>query len=69
MRPNSIRRLLDDDAPTLGTHLLLASPTVIDLVGHTGVFDYVEFLAEYARTICPSSRISAVRPSSTASAR
>jgi 2-keto-3-deoxy-L-rhamnonate aldolase RhmA len=47
MRPNSMRRLLADDAPTLGTHLLLASPTVIEIVGHTGVFDYVEFLAEY----------------------
>jgi 2-keto-3-deoxy-L-rhamnonate aldolase RhmA len=48
MRPNSIRRLLADNAPTLGTHLLLASPTVVEIVGHTGVFDYVEFLGEYA---------------------
>lgn len=48
MRQNSMRRLLDAGAPTLGTHLFLPSPTVVEIVGHTGVFDYVEFLAEYA---------------------
>lgn len=48
MRHNSIRRLLEGGAPTLGTHLFLPSPTVIETVGHTGVFDYVEFLGEYA---------------------
>jgi 2-keto-3-deoxy-L-rhamnonate aldolase RhmA len=48
MRKNSIRCLLDAKAPTLGTHLFLSSPTVVEVVGHTGAFDYVEFLAEYA---------------------
>jgi 2-keto-3-deoxy-L-rhamnonate aldolase RhmA len=48
MRPNSVRALLDNGAPTLGTHLFLTSPTVVEIVGHTGAFDYVEFLAEYA---------------------
>jgi 4-hydroxy-2-oxoheptanedioate aldolase len=48
MRENSLRRLLQTGAPTLGTHLFLPSPTVVETVGHTGVFDYVEFLAEYA---------------------
>lgn len=48
MRTNSIRTLLDSRAPTLGTHLFLMSPTVVEIVGHTQAFDYVEFLAEYA---------------------
>lgn len=48
MRANSIRGLLNQDSPTLGTHLFLSSPLVVEIVGHAGVFDYVEFLAEYA---------------------
>lgn len=48
MRDNRLRGLLAADAPTLGTHLFLASPTVVETVGQTGAFDYVEFLAEYA---------------------
>jgi 4-hydroxy-2-oxoheptanedioate aldolase len=48
VRQNSLRRLLEAGAPTLGTHILLPSPTVIEIVGHTGVFDYVEFVGEYA---------------------
>jgi 2-keto-3-deoxy-L-rhamnonate aldolase RhmA len=48
VRPNSIRALLDAGGPTLGTHLFLTSPTVVEIVGHTQAFDYVEFLAEYA---------------------
>jgi 4-hydroxy-2-oxoheptanedioate aldolase len=48
MRPNSLRALLDAGKPTLGTHLFLTNPTVVEIVGHTRAFDYVEFLAEYA---------------------
>jgi 2-keto-3-deoxy-L-rhamnonate aldolase RhmA len=48
MRDNSLRALLQSGKPTLGTHLFLISPSVVEAVGHTGVFDYVEFLAEYA---------------------
>jgi len=32
----------------LGTHLFLCSPTVVEAIGQTGAFDYVEFLGEYA---------------------
>jgi 2-keto-3-deoxy-L-rhamnonate aldolase RhmA len=48
VRDNSFRALIADDSPTLGTHLFLADPAVVEIVGQTGVFDYVEFLAEYA---------------------
>ncbi|GAB4559558.1 MAG: aldolase/citrate lyase family protein [Anaerolineae bacterium] len=47
MRPNKLRELLRAGKPTLGTHINLASPAVIEMIGHTGLFDYVEFVAEY----------------------
>ena len=48
MRPNRLREALDNDQPTLGTRILSPWPTMIELVGHSGMFDYVEFCAEYA---------------------
>ena len=48
MRYNHLREMLDAGKPTLGTRLHIAWPTVIELVGQTGFFDYVEILAEYA---------------------
>jgi 4-hydroxy-2-oxoheptanedioate aldolase len=48
VRQNSLRSLLRSGAPTLGTHLFLNDPAVVEIVGQTGAFDYVEFLAEYA---------------------
>lgn len=47
MRKNNLRQLLRDDKPTLGTHANLDNPTIIELIGHSGMFDYVEFVAEY----------------------
>lgn len=48
MRQNRLRELLDADRPTLGTRILSSWPTVLELVGHSGMFDYVEFCGEYA---------------------
>jgi 2-keto-3-deoxy-L-rhamnonate aldolase RhmA len=48
MRPNRLRTLLDAGTPTLGTHLLSTWPTLVELIGQTGQYDYVEFTAEYA---------------------
>lgn len=48
MRPNRLRELLDADQPTLGTRILSSWPTMIEVVGHSGMFDYVEFSGEYA---------------------
>jgi 2-keto-3-deoxy-L-rhamnonate aldolase RhmA len=48
MRTNHIRALLNEGSPTLGTHLFLIEPAVVEMVGRTGAFDYVEFLGEYA---------------------
>jgi 4-hydroxy-2-oxoheptanedioate aldolase len=48
VRRNRLRELLKAGQPTLGTHLLCSWPTIVELVGQSGMFDYVEFLAEYA---------------------
>ena len=48
MRRNRLRERLDAGQPTLGTHMLSAWPTLVELVGAAGNFDYVEFVAEYA---------------------
>lgn len=48
MRPNRLRALLNAGEPTVGTHLLSTWPTLVELVGQAGGYDYVEFTAEYA---------------------
>ncbi|WP_144299609.1 HpcH/HpaI aldolase family protein [Elioraea rosea] len=48
MRRNRLREALEAGRPTLGTHLLSVWPTLVELVGATGHFDYIEFTAEYA---------------------
>jgi len=48
VRPNQLRQKLTAGQPTLGTHLLSAWPTLVELVGKTGHYDYIEFTAEYA---------------------
>lgn len=48
MRHNRLRELLKAGQPTLGTRILSSWPTIIELIGHSGMFDYVEFSGEYA---------------------
>jgi 2-keto-3-deoxy-L-rhamnonate aldolase RhmA len=48
MRRNSIRERLRSGKPTISTRLQLSDPIVVETVGHSGAFDYVEFLAEYS---------------------
>ena len=48
LRRNRLRELLESGSPSLGTHLLSTWPTITELVGQTGCYDYVEFVAEYA---------------------
>ena len=47
MRKNNLRELLREGKPTLGTHANLDNPTIVELIGNSGMFDYVEFVAEY----------------------
>ena len=48
MRPNKFRELLNAGKPSIGTRTHSTWPSVVEAVGHTGMYDYVEFLAEYA---------------------
>jgi 2-keto-3-deoxy-L-rhamnonate aldolase RhmA len=48
MRHNRLRALLNANEPSLGTHLLSTWPTLVELVGQAGNYDYVEFTAEYS---------------------
>jgi 2-keto-3-deoxy-L-rhamnonate aldolase RhmA len=49
MRPNRLRAALQrEPCETLGTRVYTAAPGIVELIGHTGAFDYVEFLAEPA---------------------
>jgi 2-keto-3-deoxy-L-rhamnonate aldolase RhmA len=47
VRPNRLRQRLNAGQPTLGTHILSAWPTLVELIGQAGNYDYVEFTAEY----------------------
>ena len=47
MRPNIIREKLNAGEPTLGTQVASPWPSVVELIGHSGCFDYVEFQGEY----------------------
>ena len=48
MRRNPLRERLNAGKPTVGTHILSAWPTLVELIGHSKQYDYVEFTAEYA---------------------
>src|SRR5512140_2814321 len=48
MRKNRLRELLDAGQPSLGTRLETQWPTMVEIIGYTGMFDYVEIVAEYA---------------------
>jgi 2-keto-3-deoxy-L-rhamnonate aldolase RhmA len=48
MRHNRLRALLNANQPSIGTHLLSIWPTLVELVGDAGNYDYVEFTAEYS---------------------
>jgi 4-hydroxy-2-oxoheptanedioate aldolase len=48
IRRNLLRERLNAGQPTVGTHILSCWPTLVELIGHSGQYDYVEFTAEYA---------------------
>jgi len=48
MRKNKLREMLKEGKPTIGTRVFSVWPGIVEVIGHTGVIDYVEFLGEYA---------------------
>ncbi len=47
-RKNVLRKLLRAGKPTLGTHVHVTWPGIVEVIGHSGAIDYVEFVGEYA---------------------
>ena len=47
MRPNKLREILKAGQPTLATHIHTTWPSVVEAIGCTGLYDYVEFVGEY----------------------
>ncbi len=47
MRPNKLRKLLNEGKPSIATHVHTTWPSIAEVLGHTGIYDYVEFVAEY----------------------
>ncbi len=48
MRRNRLREILNNGESSVSTHIHSTWPSVIELAGYSGVFDYVEFVGEYA---------------------
>ncbi|MBI3943501.1 MAG: 2,4-dihydroxyhept-2-ene-1,7-dioic acid aldolase [Chloroflexi bacterium] len=48
MRRNKLREILNNGQPSLSTHIHSTWPAVVEAIGHTGLYDYVEFVSEYA---------------------
>ena len=48
MKENKIRALLKNGAPTTSTRIWSVWPYYTEIIGGTGNFDYMEFVAEYA---------------------
>lgn len=47
MRVNKFRELLRRGEPTIGTRIICPWPGIVEVIGYTGMYDYVEFLGEY----------------------
>ena len=61
MRPNRLRELLKAGAPSVGTHVMTTSPDIVEMIGKTGLIDYIEFVRSMLPTRWWSSTISGGR--------
>ena len=48
MRSNKLRELLNEGKPSIGTHVISPWPGIIEIVGNSGAFDYIEYVGEYS---------------------
>jgi 2-keto-3-deoxy-L-rhamnonate aldolase RhmA len=48
MKKNVLRELLNEGKPTLGTHVITPWPGMIEIIGQSKVFDYIEYVGEYS---------------------
>ncbi len=47
MRHNKLRQLLNDGKPTICARTSTVWPDIVEVIGHLGTYDYVEFASEY----------------------
>jgi 2-keto-3-deoxy-L-rhamnonate aldolase RhmA len=47
LKENRLREMMKKGEPTVGTRIMIAWPGLVEMVGNTGAYDYVEFLGEY----------------------
>ena len=48
MKRNRLRELLNEGKPTLGTHIITPWPGMVEVIGQSGAFDYIEYVGEYS---------------------
>jgi hypothetical protein len=48
MKKNRFKQLIKEGKPTLGMRVVIPWPRVLETVGLTGQFDYVEYASEYS---------------------
>jgi 2-keto-3-deoxy-L-rhamnonate aldolase RhmA len=53
MKKNRLRELLDAGKPTIGTHMITMSPEIVEVIGHSGAFDYIELCGQYTTWTLP----------------
>jgi 4-hydroxy-2-oxoheptanedioate aldolase len=53
MRKNVLRELLNAGKPTLSTRMLTTSPQIVEMIGHSGAFNFIELLGEYTSWTMP----------------
>jgi 4-hydroxy-2-oxoheptanedioate aldolase len=53
MKRNILRELLNEGKPALSTRMITTSPAIVEIIGHSGVFDFIELLREYASWTIP----------------
>ncbi len=52
-KQNVLRKLLNEGKPTLGTHVITPWPGMFEVIGNSGVFNYIEYVAEYSTWTLP----------------
>jgi len=53
MRKNVLRELLNEGKPTLSTRMITTAPQIIELIGLSGAFDFIELCGEYTAWTLP----------------
>ena len=48
MKKNRLRELLEQGKPSIGIHMITTSLEIVEVIGHSGAFDYIELTGECA---------------------